>query len=650
MANYVAQDIDHSIRSRLELIDRLAADLAPSTLEQPDRLAAWLKDRQRINPLFSGLLVIKPDGHRLLASWPALLGQAQLDYADIEWFRAALKSDRAVIGTPTHGRLDGTPLMFTAQQVRNSDGQTVAVLAGFSLLDAPGFLDSLQKTRLGASGGFLLISPSDKLFVASSDPSMVLTATPPVGVNPLHDRAMLGYRGTGVTTNAKGVEEIAAFVSVPSTGWFVVARMPTEEAFHPIATMRDLALKGTLAILLLMTVLVTVFLSVVLRPLVEVGRAMREMASGTRALAQLPVRRSDEVGDMVLAFNRLVAALHEKEATLKNTLEKLDHLAGTDTLTGAWNRRQFDEVLEWELDRATRHGHPISLILLDLDLFKHVNDDYGHAKGDQVLRDVADCIRAELRKSDSLTRWGGEEFMILMPNTQLSNALVLAERLRACIAAQSTEKLCGVTASIGVAEFDGSETAEQWVARADAAMYVAKNKGRNRVEVNVPTPHIDTKKTGLVQLIWREHFCGGNRQLDAQHRGLFDDCNNLLDMILSGSSRGEIESAIDAMLRNIVSHFCDEEKLFMATDYTSAAEHRRLHAALADRAAALIDQFKRGEVQIGALFQFLARDLVANHILREDRAFFPYLRTDCADPDFAQALPIARRQKRESTA
>ena len=102
MANYVAQDIDpqHSIAPG---IDRQAGGGSGAFRCWSNRiaLAAWLQDRQRINPLFSGLLVIKPDGHRLLASWPALLGQAQLDYADIEWFRAALKSDRAVIGTPT---------------------------------------------------------------------------------------------------------------------------------------------------------------------------------------------------------------------------------------------------------------------------------------------------------------------------------------------------------------------------------------------------------------------------------------------------------------------------------------------------------------------------------------------------------------------
>ncbi len=629
MANYVAQDIDRSIRSRLALIGELAADLPDAPLERPDYLSAWLHDRQRTNPLFSGLLVVRPDGHGLIGEYPVLSARGRLDYADRDWFRGAIHSNRPVIGRPARGRASGAPLIFIAQQVRDAKGRVVAVIAGFSLLNAPGFLDSLQKTRLGASGGFLLVSPSNRIFVAASDPSMVLTATPPVGVNRLHDRAMSGFRGAGITVNAKGVEEIAFMVTVPSTGWFVVARLPTEEAFRPITTLRDLTLKGTLIVLAVMIALVMAFLSAMLQPLVEVGRAMREMASGRRALAQLPVRRNDEVGDMVLGFNHLVAMLHEKEAALHSTMQRLDQLAGTDALTGAWNRRQFDEVVERELDRAKRYSHPVSLILLDLDLFKKINDNYGHAKGDLVLQHVADCIRGALRRSDSLTRWGGEEFMILMPDTGLSNAAVLGERVRASIALNSIQELCSVTASIGVAELVASESRDQWVARADAAMYRAKQAGRNRVEVDSPSKEaraiVESSKTGFVQLKWRDHFASGNQTLDSQHRGLFDDSNTLLAAILSESSGDEVGVAIDTLMRDIVRHFQDEEAFLLAVAYPRAAEHAALHAALLHSATELVERFRNGSLDIGALFQFLARDLVANHMLSEDRNFFPYL-------------------------
>lgn len=628
LATYVAQDIDDSIRSRLALIGDLATDLPQASIAQPGKLSAWLQDRQRANPLFTGLLVVRPDGHALIGEYPALPGRDRLDYVDVDWFHGAMQSSKPVIGKPMRGRVNGAPLIVMATTVRDAGGRVVAVLAGLSLLDAPGFLDSLQKTRLGASGGFLLISPSDKMFVTASDPSMVLKPTPPAGANPLHDRAMSGFRGAGITVNAKGVEEISTMVTVPSTGWFLVARMPTEEAFRPITTLRDLTLTSTLIVLAVVIALVTAFLSAVLWPLVEVGRAMREMASGRRALAQLPVRRRDEVGDMVLGFNHLLATLHENEAALRTTMQKLDQLAGTDALTGAWNRRQFDEVVERELDRSKRYGHPVSLILLDLDLFKEINDKHGHAKGDQVLQHVADRVRGVLRKSDSLTRWGGEEFMILMPDTGLSTATALAERVRATIALHSIEGLGGVTASIGVAEYAG-DSRDQWVARADAAMYRAKQAGRNRVEVDSTAGGAQAiavlKKAGLVQLIWHDHFRSGNQTLDSQHQGLFDDSNKLLAAILSERSDDEIAAAVDTLMRDMVLHFQDEEEILLAVGYPHAAEHAVLHAALVHSAVELVEQFRSGSLDIGALFQFLARDFVAKHMLGEDREFFSCL-------------------------
>ena len=629
IATYVAQGIDDSIRSRLTSVVQSAADVPLSVIAQPDKLPAWLQDRQRANPLFDGLLVVRADGHGLIGEYPALPGRERLDYADADWFRAVRQNGKPAVGKPMRGRVSGAPLIAMAAPVLDASGRVVAVMAGFSLLDAPGFLDSLQKIHVGASGGFLLISPADRMFVAASDPSMVLAATPPVGVNLLHDRARNGFRGTGITVNAKGVEEISSMVTVPSTGWFVVARMPTEEAFRPVVVLREFTLKNGLIILLLMIVLVTAFLTIVLRPLVVAARAMRDMASGKRELAQLPVGRNDEVGDLLLGFNHLVAKLHEKEAALHSTMKRLDQLASTDVLTGAWNRRQFDQMAESELARSQRYGHPISLMLLDLDRFKKINDNFGHAEGDRVLQHVADCIRGALRKSDSLSRWGGEEFMILMPDTGLSNAIVLGERVRGCIAARSIEGLGSVTVSIGVAEFVAPERLEQWMARADAAMYRAKRGGRNRVEADSPAKQApspaESRKIGFAQLIWRDHFRSGNQTLDEQHESLFDDCNKLLSAIQSDQAGGEVCAAIDTLVRNMVRHFQHEESLLLAVGYPHAAAHAALHADLTHSAVELVERFRNGNLDIGPLFQFLAFDLVAKHILSEDREFIPYL-------------------------
>lgn len=629
IATYVAEDIDHSIKSRLDLIGQFAVDLPSGLLAHPEPLRAWIKERQHINPLFDGIVVVSPDGHGLLAEYPATPGREALDYSNSDWFLAAKQRNRPVVGKPLRGRVSGAPLIVMAAPMRDAAGNLVAVLAGLSLLNAPGFLDSLQKARLGEGGGFLLISPTDRLFVASSDPSMVLTATPPVGANPLHDRAMSGFRGTGITFNAKGVEEMSTMVTVPSTGWFVVVRMPTEEAFRPIAVFREYTLKSGLIILVVMIALVTLLLTTMLRPLVQAARAMRNMADGKIELAQLPIRRNDEVGDLLFGFNQLVATLHEKEAALRTAVKRLEQLASTDELTGAWNRRQFDEVVDRELDRSRRYGHPLSLMMLDLDLFKTINDKHGHAEGDRVLQHVAECIRGALRRSDSLTRWGGEEFVVLMPDTGISNAAVLAERVRAAIAAYSIEGFGSVTVSIGVAKAVASESRDQWVERADAALYRAKNAGRNRVELDaVPSEEesrADATKADFAQLVWSDRFRSGNQTLDSQHRGLLDDSNHLLAAILSEQSNDKVDAAVDALLRDIVSHFQDEEKIILAVGYPHAAAHAVLHEELLRRAEELVGHYRGGSLSVGELFQFLAHDLVAKHILTEDSEYFPYL-------------------------
>ena len=162
-------------------------------------------------------------------------------------------------------------------------------------------------------------------------------------------------------------------------------------------------------------------------------------------------------------------------------------MARTDALTGVANRRYLFELGAQELSRARRFGHPLSVLLLDIDHFKHVNDSYGHAAGDQVLQALARCCQKQVRDIDVVGRYGGEEFVILLVETDSAGALRSAERLRAQVAQMVTETDQGpitVNISLGVAsaqlDRDGFATL---VVRADSALYAAKQAGRNRVEV-----------------------------------------------------------------------------------------------------------------------------------------------------------------------
>lgn len=166
----------------------------------------------------------------------------------------------------------------------------------------------------------------------------------------------------------------------------------------------------------------------------------------------------------------------EAEEETRRLNEELLRISRTDKLTGIFNRAYLEEILCREIDKAKRYQTCLSLIMFDLDNYKNINDSLGHLAGDMVLRRVADAVNSSVRNSDFLSRWGGDEFMILTP-MRLPSALKFAEKLRSVI----EDLNCGVTASFGVAEFSREDTLDQLTRRVDRALYRAKDKGRNSV-------------------------------------------------------------------------------------------------------------------------------------------------------------------------
>lgn len=158
-------------------------------------------------------------------------------------------------------------------------------------------------------------------------------------------------------------------------------------------------------------------------------------------------------------------------------------LATTDSLTGIANRREFSAILAREVDRAKRYGTPMSLAMYDLDYFKRVNDTFGHDVGDYVLQTVTGLVKENIRANDVVARWGGEEFMVLMPQSDVQAARNASEKLRLAIAAHHFDKVGSLTASFGVAAFEPQDDLNSLLKRVDDALYRAKEQGRNRVEI-----------------------------------------------------------------------------------------------------------------------------------------------------------------------
>ncbi|MFA7348464.1 MAG: diguanylate cyclase [Desulfurivibrionaceae bacterium] len=194
------------------------------------------------------------------------------------------------------------------------------------------------------------------------------------------------------------------------------------------------------------------------------------------------------VFDAVPIYNRakeLVAVIETLQdiGERKKLEEELGRLATTDALTGLCNRHRCNELLQQEVARARRYHTPLSLIMFDLDYFKNINDTYGHAVGDQVLQAVADVIRKNVRTTDWVGRWGGEEFMVLCPEATEKDAVSTAEKLRALVESHTFETVKTITLSCGVTRFKAPDSVDAFVRRADDGLYRAKDKGRNIVEI-----------------------------------------------------------------------------------------------------------------------------------------------------------------------
>ena len=185
------------------------------------------------------------------------------------------------------------------------------------------------------------------------------------------------------------------------------------------------------------------------------------------------------VVELVLVVGWRLSERHLDTIIQRQTAD-LEVLATRDGLTSLWNRRCIEERFREEAGRATRYGHPFSVILFDLDHFKKVNDTYGHNAGDEVLTKVSARADGLMRATDSLGRWGGEEFLVVAPETTAQGALTLAERVREGVEGLSFATAAPITISLGIAEYVPGEEPEGTIRRADDALYQAKEAGRNR--------------------------------------------------------------------------------------------------------------------------------------------------------------------------
>ena len=317
--------------------------------------------------------------------------------------------------------------------------------------------------------------------------------------------------------------------------------------------------------------------------------------------------------------NKELLMLNEQ---LKEENEKLLKSAITDELTGIYNRKFFEKRVVEEMEIADRANEHISLIIFDLDRFKLVNDNFGHQFGDEVLKRTTQIAGDLIRKTDFLNRVGGEEFAIILPNTNKAQAVFVAEKVRKALEDNQHFKVGQVTGSFGVAERMKAESLRSWYKRADNALYQAKNTGRNRV---VDSDKFDIPLVSL-QVQWRQEWNCGNDEIDEQHDKILQIANDLITKIYAGASHNECMDMIKLFLEYAVNHFATEERILMEIEYDGLIAHIKKHEYLTNKAIYLKECYEKKELQPAAFLSFIIDEVVVEHLTKEDTKFFALLK------------------------
>jgi len=369
----------------------------------------------------------------------------------------------------------------------------------------------------------------------------------------------------------------------------------------------------------------------------QIENALGALADGDRArrvnLSSGPLKRVGDAVDLYADAN--AQRLNDAESTQS----ELEELVTRDRLTGIGNRLHFDQQIELEAARGKRYRVPVSVVLIDVDHFKRINDTFGHSVGDSILIDVTRRISSQLRDTDTIARWGGEEFAIIAPCTPMPGAESLAEKLRIAVAELPFDVVGTVTISAGVAQLLPGERARHWVARADRFLYQAKQLGRNRVCAHAESSYGSTPFI----LVWGEQFMTGNPKVDAEHADIFRLSNELV-LLQPDTPLGQLVERLDALLKHITAHFQSEEGVLKEL---GCAEHEiRIHSTnhqgLLTQAVELRRRLLAGEIGLSELGDFIVRRIAVGHLVGADLPLFASIRPSATMPVEGTSTPSIR--------
>ena len=414
---------------------------------------------------FNSVLIVNDTG-LVLATSPQTL-HLKGDTLHSVGNQIALERRQPMVSDP-YDSTTGKLLVAMSHPVFDAKGTYRGYVSGTIYLRQRSILQSLLGTHYYRDGSYLYVVDRTGRLLYHIDPERVGTYAPG---NPVIEAVSRGQRGAAQIRNSRGVSMLAGYAPVPATGWGVVAQRPTAATLQPLSQLMSSVIWRAIPLGVLSLLVTWWFARRISLPLWQLARNVQE--GDTR----LAISDVGSIRAWYFEVAQLKQAVLYSINTLQDRIGTLNRASRTDPLTGLLNRRGLQQSLEtWKVQ-----GQSFAILALDIDRFKAINDQHGHAVGDQVIGHIAEQMRRYSRDGDVLCRNGGEEFLMLLPTTDAEHALAIAERLRQQIAATAVEPVGHVSVSVGVAHYPTfDDDAEQALRMADKALYMAKEQGRNR--------------------------------------------------------------------------------------------------------------------------------------------------------------------------
>ncbi len=632
LATALGSSIDEKLQSAQQMLVASATLLPAGLFDDMQRAQRFLDEQTVLKTVFDHSLMLVSAEGRVLADTPALQGRRGSHVGGRGFVQDTLAARQPQISQPFAApHSAGRPVLMMTAPVLDSRGRLRGMLMGGLDLLGYNHLAELQNYRIGQSG-YISLFTRERILISHRDPARIMQPAAQPGQNPLLDRAIDGFEGTGPTVTSRGVSLVASFKRLHTTPWILSVNLPQEEAEAPLRQARQYFFLVAAAGTLLVLVLVWRIMKASLSPLARLTEHLRELPQRSGHERQLRLRASGEIGTLIDSFNTMVAnmahqqqTLQESEARFRSLAEmstdwyweqdaefrftlmsqgldqtgvaslkgrrrwelpivnvspeqwaehrallerhepfrnfvyqvraangelrtfsisgapiidaqgvfrgyrgigsdvterlaarqRIEYLAYHDALTGLPNRLLAQDRFGQAMAQAERSGTRVALAYLDLDNFKTINDTLGHVAGDEFLKEVARRLRQSVRDSDTISRQGGDEFLLVLrdlPDTEVVSAVIMKimDRLQDPYQLGTHEVSSSASIGVAIAPADGRDF-ETLRKKADLAMYRSKEAGRNAWHYFDPTMDADASehlllRNGLRRALERQEF------------------------------------------------------------------------------------------------------------------------------------------------